>query len=195
MSASGTLAATATGSLAVNGTVTRDGAQGQWTGDLGWQLSATGSLTAAAVASFEWNLLWLEGHRELFRLESFPLATITVTLGGRLKPDGTVVTTERDFKLETGAAAPARKISSTPAPGGGQAAQVAPKRRDAGAPPEDPGSVLARTPDDQAAAAPAAPATAAPQQRPPHAIAGPPAGGDVAVSELVPGPEPEGVEP
>ena len=46
------------------------------------------ALTATAAAYFEWNLLWLERPQGALPARSFPLATINVNLGGKIKPDG-----------------------------------------------------------------------------------------------------------
>ncbi len=117
----------------------------------------------------------------------------------------------RDFELSRGAPPQPRPIGAGAAPAGGQPATVAPKRRDAGAPPDGAaaGRERARARAGRAGgraaagrrraagrrAPPAeAAAPAAEQARPPAAIAGAPAGGEVA-SELVASPEPEGVEP
>ena len=181
-------------------------------------------LTAAASGYFEWRVLWFEGREEIFKLESFPLGTITVRLGGELKANGDVTCPTRDFDIVLGSPPPAQKVSEKRvAPAGGQPARVAPKRASADVPPEDPkpgAGILARVPDDDpagaqppaAAPAPAAPAGAAPPggappaggqpQRPPEEIAGGaaeagqiPGGAGGGAAAFVPSEEPEAAEP
>ncbi len=109
--------------------MTRNGVNGQWTGGIKWDLTATGVLTAAASGYFEWKVLWFEGREEIFKLESFPLGTITVKLGGELKPNGDVTCPTRDFDIVLGSPPEARKVAEKrTAPAGGGQAQVAPKR-------------------------------------------------------------------
>ena len=222
--AQGTVKAAGTGNLTASGEVTRNGVNGQWTGGIKWDLTATGVLTAAASGYFEWKVLWFEGREEIFKLESFPLGTITVKLGGELKPNGDVTCPTRDFDIVLGSPPEARKVAEKrTAPAGGGQAQVAPKRMSADVPPppEDPkpgANRLARSPDDQPggqAAPPAGPAaapgaaTVAPapggqpqQQRPPEEIAGGsaeaaalPGGAGGGASAFVAAEEPDAVEP
>ena len=220
--AQGTVKASGTGTLNASGEVTRNGVNGAWTGGIKWDLAATGTLTAAASGYFEWKVLWFEGREEIFKVESFPLGTITVKLGGELKPNGDVTCPTRDFDIVLGSPPEARKVAERrTAPAGGGQPQVAPKRLSADAPPPDdppPGAKrLARSPDDQpgAAAAPPAPTPApagagsvapAPgagqQQRSPAEIAGGtaeanalPPGAEGGASAFVPSEEPDAAEP
>ena len=197
--AQGTLKAEGTGDFNASGSVTRNGVNGQWTGGIQWSLTATGTLTAAATGYFEWRVLWFEGREQIFKLESFPLGTITARLGGEMKPDGSITCPTRDFDITLGSAPKPAESQRRTAPAGGQPAQVAPKRLAADAPPPDeppPGANrLARSPDapggapapaDQGApaAAPGAPGAPAPapagpaaapgqqQPRPPAEVAG-----------------------
>ena len=130
----------ARGTLNASGEVTRNGVNGQWTGGIKWDLQATGTLTAAASGYFEWKVLWFEGREEIFKLESFPLGTITVRLGGELKAERRRHVP--DARLRHRARQPARGAQGRErrtAPAGGGQPQVAPKRMSADVPPpEDP---------------------------------------------------------
>jgi hypothetical protein len=135
--ASGTLNATGTGSLNASGEVTRNGVNGQWTGGIKWELNATGSLTAAARGYFEWRVLWFKGREEIFKLESFPLGTITVKLGGELKPNGDVTCPTKDFSIELGSPPPAKKVASKATEPAGSAARSVARYSVPGDPPPD----------------------------------------------------------
>lgn len=187
--AEGTVKADAAGALDVTGSLTREGAQTRWSGELAWNLHAGGTLTANAAAYFEWNLLWFGGRKDLFRLRSYPLATINVNLGGKITPDGGIVTSKRTFDLTALKAPPAQRVGGSG--GGGGQKQVARMSLAAGVPPEEPrpgASVLARLPDEQDGGAEPA------EDAVPEEAAGGSGGGE-RVSPLIPSEDPEGVEP
>lgn len=214
--AEGTVKAEANGSFSLGGSVTRQPNATNWGGALTWEINASGTLTANAAAYFEWHVFWFGGSQELFKLRSFPLAALTVSLGGTLTPDGKVSVGKSSFSLSRKTAPKPQGTPVGGAPGG--APQVARRPLDAALPPADPrtgGNVLARAPDEQAAdgaqpaAAPDVPAAAAPapapdpaapapaagsQSRSPEEIAGGPGGGEMT-SQIVPSEEPEGVDP
>jgi hypothetical protein len=134
--AQGTLNASGTGELNASGELTRNGVDNQWTGGIRWNLNATGTLTAAARGYFEWRVLWFKGREEIFKLESFPLGTITVKLGGELKPNGDVTCPTKDFDIQLGSPPPAKKVSSKATEPTGSAARTV-ARLAAGDPPPD----------------------------------------------------------